>query len=117
MTISVRMNPLLEKELELTAKRQGVTKSQFIIDAVERALGRKNPYDLLLQVREEFAPYNVCTEGDAASSGTAEPLSTDDQFRSILQSKHEAQTRDWLAFQAAKANPGTQANSQASESE
>ena len=40
MAVSVRMSPLLEKELELAAQRQGVTKSQFIIDAVERALGR-----------------------------------------------------------------------------
>ena len=47
MAVSVRMNPLMEKELELAAKRKGVTKSQFIIDAVERALGRKNPYALM----------------------------------------------------------------------
>ena len=37
MAVSVRMNPLLEKELELAASRLGVTKSQFIIAAVERA--------------------------------------------------------------------------------
>ena len=41
MAVSVRMDPLLEKELELAASRQGVTKSQFIIDAVERALGAR----------------------------------------------------------------------------
>ena len=52
MAVSVRMDPLLEKELELAAKRKGVTKSQFIVDAVERALGRKDPYQLLLQVQE-----------------------------------------------------------------
>ena len=40
MAVSVRMSPLLEKELELAAQRKGVTKSQFIIEAVERALGR-----------------------------------------------------------------------------
>ena len=51
MTISVRMDPLLEREPELVAKRKGVTKSQFVIEAVEwthRAAGRspirrKNP--------------------------------------------------------------------------
>ena len=47
MAVSVRMNPILEKDLELAAQRQGVTKSQFIIDAVQRALGRKNPIELL----------------------------------------------------------------------
>ena len=43
MAVSVRMDPLLKKELALAAQRQGMTKSQFIIAAVERALARKNP--------------------------------------------------------------------------
>lgn len=55
MAVSVRMDPLMEKELELAAKRQGITKSQFIIAAVERALGRKNPYALMLQAKAEMA--------------------------------------------------------------
>ena len=38
MVMSVRMDPLLERELELAAQRKGVTKSQFVIEAVERAL-------------------------------------------------------------------------------
>ena len=110
MAVSVRMNPLLEKELEQVAKRQGITKSQFIVDAVERALGRKNPYELLLKVREEFAPYQLGSDSDAlaaseselSQTGAAESLSTGEQFRRILQAKHEAQTRDWVEFQAAK---------------
>lgn len=53
MAVSVRMDPLMEKELELAAKRKGVTKSQFIIEAVERALGRKDPYALLMQLKAE----------------------------------------------------------------
>ena len=55
MAVSVRMNPLLEKELELAAKRRGITKSQFIIDAVERSLGRKNPHELMLALQAEEA--------------------------------------------------------------
>ncbi len=55
MAVSVRLEPLLEKELELTAKRLGVTKSQFIVSALEKALGRKNPYELLLKVKAEAA--------------------------------------------------------------
>ncbi len=55
MAVSVRMDPLLERELELAAKRRGITKSQFIIDAVERSLGRKNPYDLMLALQAEEA--------------------------------------------------------------
>ena len=41
------------EELELAAKRRGITKSQFVIDAVQRALGRKNPYELLLKLQIE----------------------------------------------------------------
>jgi predicted DNA-binding protein len=55
MAVSVRMDPLLEKEMELAAKRLGQTKSQFIINAVERALGRKDPYALYQQVMREVA--------------------------------------------------------------
>lgn len=55
MAVSVRMNPLLEQELDAAAKRRGITKSQFIIEAVERALGRKNPYELMLALKAEEA--------------------------------------------------------------
>lgn len=54
MAVSVRMDPLLERELEQAARRQGVTKSQFIIAALEKALGRKNPYELLLRVQADM---------------------------------------------------------------
>jgi RHH-type rel operon transcriptional repressor/antitoxin RelB len=58
MALSVRMNPLLEKQIEMAAKRQGITKSQFVINAVERALGRKNPYELMLKlIAEEEATF------------------------------------------------------------
>lgn len=55
MAVSVRLDPMLEKELELTAKRLGVTKSQFIVSALEKALGRRNPYELLLQIKAQGA--------------------------------------------------------------
>ncbi len=87
MTISVRMDPLLERELELAAKRQGLTKSQFVIDAVERALGRRNPYELMLALKAEEprGPY-------AATAGTAElPYDTETAKAAIktkLKAKH-----------------------------
>ena len=85
MVMSVRMDPLLEKELELAAQRQGITKSQFVIGAVERALGRKNPYDLLvaLQAEEPRVEYKVApkTAGyDTAKSKAA--------LRAKLKAKH-----------------------------
>ena len=53
MAVSVRMDPHLTKDLEVAARRQGVTKSQFIIDAVKRALGRKDPVELMLKFQAE----------------------------------------------------------------
>lgn len=104
MTVSVRMNPLLEKELELAAKRQGVTKSQFIVDAVERALGRKDPYQLLNQVREEFAEYRVSTasaQADSTAAGDVDGTSHSDRLRAVLRAKHDQDTRDWQRHQQA----------------
>jgi hypothetical protein len=89
MTVSVRMDPLLEKELELAAKRQGVTKSQFVIDAVERALGRRNTYELMMALKAE-EPQVAYRVGDAA--GTTElPYDTDtakDAVKVKLKTKH-----------------------------
>jgi hypothetical protein len=107
MTVSVRMNPLLENELELAAKRQGVSKSQFIVDAVERALGRKDPYQLLQQVRGEFAALRTAAVPvqEVGASKAARP-STSERLRAKLKSQHDADTRDWQQYQAAKASPG-----------
>jgi RHH-type rel operon transcriptional repressor/antitoxin RelB len=105
MAVSVRMDSLLEKDLEQAARRQGVTKSQFIVDAVQRALGRKNPYDLLLQVqtqgqplqvRERSVPYRV-----GAPEG-ADNASLSERLREKLRAKHAASVRDWLTYQDAK---------------
>ena len=98
MAVSVRMDPLLEKQLEQAAKRQGVTKSQFIIDAVERALGRKNPYELMLALKaeEEQKAYGPsATPADAAAAkafeGYEQPYDTERsraQLLAKLQEKH-----------------------------
>ena len=52
MGVSVRLDALLEARLTQQAALLGVTKSDFIKDALERVLGIKNPATLLLQVRE-----------------------------------------------------------------
>jgi len=97
------MDPLLEKQLEQAAKRQGVTKSQFIIDAVERALGSKNPYKLLLQAQEEMAPYRAEFEASLTQvSDDADSSSTVEQVRQILEEKHQQNLKDWQAHQAQK---------------
>ena len=89
MAESVRMDPLLERELEAAARLQGVSKSQFIIDAVERALGRKNPYELLLKVQEEMGIYNTASRS-AASEPARAGESTRQRVRRVLQARHDA---------------------------
>ena len=97
MAVSVRMDPLLEMELDLAAKRQGITKSQFIIGAVERALGRKDPAALYQQVMKDVADHHVA---EAAPALDARPLKAG--LRAKLHSKFEAEQSDWLAYQQAK---------------
>lgn len=94
MAVSVRLEPMLEKELELTAKRMGVTKSQFIVSALERALGRKNPYELLLKVHSEVREALPESEFQASPTKAA--------IRATLKAQHAASQLDWLSFQQAK---------------
>jgi hypothetical protein len=51
MTMSVRLDPALESRVEQESRRLGITKSEFVKDALARVLGLKNPADLLRNVR------------------------------------------------------------------
>lgn len=87
MALSVRMDPLLEKQLELAAKRQGVTKSQFVISAVERALGRKNPYELMQKlIAEEESAYGK--RADRAPAPAYDPVKSKAALVAKLKAKH-----------------------------
>ena len=98
MTVSVRMDPFLEKELELAAKRKGVTKSQFVIDAVELALGKRDPYMLMKAIvaEEEQRTYGATaldSERAAADAfmGYEQPYDTERsriQLTAKLKEKH-----------------------------
>ncbi|NJS39918.1 MAG: phosphonate C-P lyase system protein PhnH [Rhodobacteraceae bacterium] len=92
------MDPLLERELELAAKQQGITKSQFIVDAVERALGRKDPYKLLLEIKKEYGLDSLPPRRRRAAEKPAPDETTGDRVRKVLRAKHEASMRDWVAF-------------------
>ena len=87
MAVSVRLDPLMEKELELSAKRQGVTKSQFIISALERALGRKDPYKLLMQIKADAKTAGERYEAENASSGYQGDLGDADAMRAFIRDK------------------------------
>jgi RHH-type rel operon transcriptional repressor/antitoxin RelB len=107
MAVSVRMDPLLEKDLELAARKRGITKSQFIVEAVRHALGRQNPYDLLLQVQSRPPPLE---ERDAPYFSGAPMIDDVDgmngspsgRLRQKLRAQHTAEIRDWLAYQDAR---------------
>ena len=51
MALSVRLDPVLESRIEQETRRLGISKSEFVKDAIERVLGLKNPVDLLDHVR------------------------------------------------------------------
>ena len=82
MAISVRMDPLLEQELATAAKRLGATKSQFIVNSVERALGRKNPVELMhrLQAEEPQAGHAI----SEAFKGAEPPYDTEASRQRLL---------------------------------
>lgn len=51
MALSVRLEPDLEARIDQEARRLGISKSEFVKDALERTLGLKNPSELLAKVR------------------------------------------------------------------
>ncbi len=53
MALSVRLEPEIEARIEQEARRLGISKSEFVKDALERVLGLKNPSELLRQVRSD----------------------------------------------------------------
>jgi RHH-type rel operon transcriptional repressor/antitoxin RelB len=84
MTLSVRLDPLLESRVEQEARRLGITKSEFVKDALERMLGTKNPFQLLQQVRNA-ADYVVA---EPAPSSYSENVS--DNVKAKLRAKRSA---------------------------
>ena len=99
MAASVCMDPLLDKDLELASRRFGVTKSLFIIKAVERALERKDPYQLLQQVRDE-PPVDKPVGRSTAAAATSANLSA--RLRGKLKEQHEDALSNWQKFHAGK---------------
>ncbi|NCP55977.1 MAG: ribbon-helix-helix protein, CopG family [Rhodoferax sp.] len=106
MAVSVRMDPLLEKELAQAAKRRGITKSQFIVEAVERALGRNNPGEIYLKVMQEMATYNL--GGPAtASAAPVQRASQKQALQEKLRARHAQENADYAAFLITRQAPTT----------
>ena len=79
MTLTVRLDPALDKKLDQEAKRLGITKSEVVKDAIERVLGFKNPATLLNAVRSRKPMGNP---------GASENVST--RMKGILRAKRPA---------------------------
>ena len=77
MALSVRLEPDLEARIEQEARRLGVSKSEFVKDALERTLGFKNPSELLDKVR---------TGNPSGNPNLSESVST--QMKNKLRAKH-----------------------------
>lgn len=80
VTVSLRIDDLLEKRISLAARAQGVTRTQFLINAAELALGERQPYSLMqaLKAQQEQAPYEATPEApydtDAARAALIDKL-------------------------------------------
>jgi len=79
MPLSVRLDPALEAKVEQEAKRLGISKSQFVKDAIERVLGLKNPATLLKALRGR----KPMGDPDASENVSA-------RMRAKLREKHSA---------------------------
>lgn len=81
MAISIRLDPVLEAQLDQEARRRGVTKTDVVKDALERVLGATNPYQLLNQVCSA-ADYAACEPTSNLSENTGE------RVKALLHAKH-----------------------------
>jgi RHH-type rel operon transcriptional repressor/antitoxin RelB len=77
MALSVRLDPTLEARVDQEARRLGISKSEFVKDAIERVLGLKNPASLLNAIRSR-KPMGNATASESVS----------DKVRAKLREKH-----------------------------
>ena len=83
MALSVRLDPLLEGRVEQEARRRGITKSEFVKDALERVLGLKNPSAIYRQIIDQEA-YKVAEPATDLSENTGE------RVKALLRAKHSS---------------------------
>lgn len=67
MALSVRLDPALEARVDQEAHRLGITRSEFVKDALERVLGLKSPAQLLKTVRSGTPMGNADTSENVSS--------------------------------------------------
>jgi hypothetical protein len=93
VTISLRVDELLEKQISLAARSQGITRTQFLINAAEMALGNRQPYGLMqtLKAQEAQPSYDVTPGTPVAPVVPDAPYDTEAARKAItdkLKAKH-----------------------------
>ena len=83
MALSVRLDPVLEERLSHEARRLKVSKSQYVIDMLERALAPQDPHALLLKIR---AQYGLDAPVGAPKTRRSENVKT--LVRTAIEEKH-----------------------------
>ncbi|MEA3107138.1 MAG: hypothetical protein QOI88_1743 [Gammaproteobacteria bacterium] len=86
MAMSVRLDPALEIRVEQESRRLGITKSEFVKDALARVLGLTNPADLLGKVRSGKPMGNREASGNVSARVKA-------KFRAKTASTRRCRTR------------------------
>jgi RHH-type rel operon transcriptional repressor/antitoxin RelB len=77
MALSVRLDPIIEKRIEQESRRLGITKSEFVKDALERVLGYKDPVALL----DEICSFTPIGDPNASERGS-------EKIKAKLRAKH-----------------------------
>lgn len=83
MTATIELDPVLDQLVELEAKREGISKSEFVNKALERVVTPKNPLEIYRQV---FNPAPADYQGPA----TYLSENTGQRVKELLREKHSA---------------------------
>lgn len=72
--VAVRMDPALEREVDEAARRLGLSKSQYIVMAVERSLGRRPAQPVRHLAADALAPHRLSPQRSVKLGAEGSPL-------------------------------------------
>ncbi len=83
MAMTIDLDPVLDKLVEQEAKRQGISKSEFVSNALEQVLSLKSPAEIYRRIIDKEA-YRVAEPTTNFSENSGE------KFKALLREKHSA---------------------------
>lgn len=86
MTLSVRLEPDVEKAFEQEVRRRKITKSRFVNELLRDALKPRDPMSLLMEIRAQYG----IPEPKASTPRTKRSADVKSQVRQAVQKKHRA---------------------------